>query len=565
MAGGKISPRQKMINMMYLVLTALLALNVSAEILESFNLIADSLKQSAAQLSEKNQSLGVQVKSFVADELKKSPTNTIHAYLPPKVDEVNAKTDSIIQYIDGLILKMYDDEIGGKDEKTGKIKKPDATEPNYRFWMFSENGNDRSNEGRGDGEARKLRIAMNGYAVWCNKFWKEVNKEPLSALPLPNGGKGFEPVAKDFTASGEEAGNDAHNKWEYKVFHNTPVAANVAMLQKFKNDVNVMESEVLEMLRQKLQDVPFKVDSLILADAPESRVVPAGGQFTSEVFIISTSSQAVPTWGAGIRPNPGGATGKFTLTASLPAGERSYTLSAKVPSSRGEKTLTVTKKYKVVEPTLDLKARGGTVLWEQCCNVYEMNILVPGSSAEYVPIPTLAPGTITAIPNKKNNFTLTPGNSKKAKLTVFTNIGGTRIKVGEEDFTIQTPPDPKLVFLNNGKPWDGKSDVLRNSNFEVGVIADSDFRNSQPNDANYQLLDIEVTAKQGLGPPKRIAGPFASPSGATPKIRIPGLNSLSVGDLFSVEIGSVVRINCQGAKLKVPFAPSALSNSGRVR
>jgi hypothetical protein len=36
MAGGKISPRQKMINMMYLVLTALLALNVSKEVLNSF-------------------------------------------------------------------------------------------------------------------------------------------------------------------------------------------------------------------------------------------------------------------------------------------------------------------------------------------------------------------------------------------------------------------------------------------------------------------------------------------------------------------------------------------------
>ena len=43
MAGGNVSPRQKMINMMYLVLTALLALNVSAEILNAFKLVKDSL------------------------------------------------------------------------------------------------------------------------------------------------------------------------------------------------------------------------------------------------------------------------------------------------------------------------------------------------------------------------------------------------------------------------------------------------------------------------------------------------------------------------------------------
>ena len=45
MAGGKISPRQKMINMMYLVLTALLALNVSAEILNAFKLVKGSLEK----------------------------------------------------------------------------------------------------------------------------------------------------------------------------------------------------------------------------------------------------------------------------------------------------------------------------------------------------------------------------------------------------------------------------------------------------------------------------------------------------------------------------------------
>lgn len=46
MAGGKLSPRQKMINMMYLVLTALLALNVSKEIIKAFNLIENSLDNS---------------------------------------------------------------------------------------------------------------------------------------------------------------------------------------------------------------------------------------------------------------------------------------------------------------------------------------------------------------------------------------------------------------------------------------------------------------------------------------------------------------------------------------
>src|ERR1700722_13130109 len=54
MAGGKLTPRQKMINMMYLVLTALLALNVSQEVLNAFHLVNNGLKTSNHSLSEKN-------------------------------------------------------------------------------------------------------------------------------------------------------------------------------------------------------------------------------------------------------------------------------------------------------------------------------------------------------------------------------------------------------------------------------------------------------------------------------------------------------------------------------
>ena len=44
MAGGNVSPRQKMINMMYLVLTALLALNISKDMLKAFAKVNNSLK-----------------------------------------------------------------------------------------------------------------------------------------------------------------------------------------------------------------------------------------------------------------------------------------------------------------------------------------------------------------------------------------------------------------------------------------------------------------------------------------------------------------------------------------
>ncbi|MEP7169407.1 MAG: gliding motility protein GldM, partial [Bacteroidota bacterium] len=54
MAGSKLTPRQKMINMMYLVLTALLALNVSKEIINAFVTVNDSLEVSNRNTTDKN-------------------------------------------------------------------------------------------------------------------------------------------------------------------------------------------------------------------------------------------------------------------------------------------------------------------------------------------------------------------------------------------------------------------------------------------------------------------------------------------------------------------------------
>jgi Skp family chaperone for outer membrane proteins len=74
MAGGKASPRQKMINMMYLVLTALLAMNVSAEILQSFVTIANSLQVTAEQMNKKNNELTHDLLAILDDQAAKGKT-----------------------------------------------------------------------------------------------------------------------------------------------------------------------------------------------------------------------------------------------------------------------------------------------------------------------------------------------------------------------------------------------------------------------------------------------------------------------------------------------------------
>src|SRR4030095_11054159 len=95
-------PRQKMINLMYLVLTALLALNVSAEILNAFKTVNNSLTTASSTIDQKNNNI---FKSFQA-ELADPSTAERAKYWEPKAKQAKAMADEVVNYIEGLKTKV---------------------------------------------------------------------------------------------------------------------------------------------------------------------------------------------------------------------------------------------------------------------------------------------------------------------------------------------------------------------------------------------------------------------------------------------------------------------------
>ncbi|MDC3305282.1 hypothetical protein OAV36_00005, partial [Flavobacteriales bacterium] len=103
MAGGNVSPRQKMINMMYLVLTALLALNVSKEVLNSFFEVNLGIERSTTNFNAKN---GDTYAAFdAAAELNKIKAGPFR----DQAYEVKTKADALVEFIQemkyNLVLK----------------------------------------------------------------------------------------------------------------------------------------------------------------------------------------------------------------------------------------------------------------------------------------------------------------------------------------------------------------------------------------------------------------------------------------------------------------------------
>src|SRR6185312_13397656 len=116
-------PRQIMINLMYLVLTALLALNVSNEILHAFRVINTSIQKSNASIEDKNNELYTQI---AETEKEAGKYDRIHPF-KVKADEVKKEADEMYSYLAQWKERIVA-ESGGYSEK-------DSTDPKREDYL----------------------------------------------------------------------------------------------------------------------------------------------------------------------------------------------------------------------------------------------------------------------------------------------------------------------------------------------------------------------------------------------------------------------------------------------
>lgn len=557
MASGKLTPRQKMINLMYLVLTALLALNVSAEVLQAFQNLADSLQNTAEQFQRNNQDLAEAIKVAVRKEMEQGSRK--NESLLTEVDRVRARADSVTGVLREYIQALYEERIAGKDPETGRLKRLDERENNYRFWMGK---NDAANGGRGEGKALEMHQLLDSFVTWANRFYAY-----HSGGKFPNNGKGFAPLVVDPKDNPYVKEKESRDKtWEYFTFHMTPAVANLAVLYKYINDVYVIETELLNLLKSKLGQVTFKIDSLVLVDAPNSQIVVAGMKFETKVFVAATSSQAKPLFsGTGnMKLEPGGYSAVFTIPASarvIPAGQRKgkqeYSITARVPRADGSfQELRLRKHFEVVKPEIVVTSAAVQLLYAECGN--DLNIDVPALGELYDPRVTADNAQVLQSKQSKKKFRVVPrGGAKTCRLTVATNTAGQLVELGTLDYKVVPPPRPSLRVLVNNEPYNGVSPVPRTATVRVQVVPDNDFAKSLPEDARYVIEKPEIKVVKGL------AG--ATTLGTLPNSKIASNPSVSVdltdyarglqpGNVLYIQFNDIFRVNFQNKQVKENFS-----------
>jgi gliding motility-associated protein GldM len=256
-------PRQKMINMMYLVLTALLALNVSSEIINAFKTVTKSLENTNTIVNASTETL---LKSL--DEKTKDSATAKRANIwYPKALVVQEKSTALFSYIQSLKDDMLV-AAGGDPKNAEKKFKEDNLDIATRIMIQK-------------GAGQKLLAELGRYKKEILAIDPAIDSAFATSLP----------INLDKPASKNRAGRT----WEGAYFHMVPTVAGLTILTKFQNDVKTTENRVVQFCHNKVGEVSVVFDSYGAFIGQNSNYLMPGQDLELSAGVGAFSKKAKPT------------------------------------------------------------------------------------------------------------------------------------------------------------------------------------------------------------------------------------------------------------------------------
>lgn len=422
MAGNKLSPRQKMIGMMYLVLTALLALNVSKEIINAFVTINDSLEVTVKNLTGKN----AQAYSAFDKQMQNDKAKTEPFY--KKAQVVKKECESLDKYVADLKVELI--RVTDKMEPTDKMvalrdmKAQDDYDNPTRIMCGDKQ------DGRGH-KATELKNKIDSF-----------KKNVINALDPNDRAKYTKRLDELFNTKDPETSEDGKKSWEMANFYHNPVVATVALLSKVQSDIKNAESEIVTHLLSAINAADFKFDTLAPKVIAPSSYVIEGQEYTADIFLAAMSSTSDPEITVGGSPlTVEGGVGTYKVRASG-AGEKKYAgvIRVKKPDNTFEEYKFETS-YIVAKPSASVAADKMNVIYIGVPN--PITVSVPGVPDEKV---RATPSGFTLSPDPKlgkgHFIAEAKGQPGPGKVVVSAEFNGKPMQMGEFAFRLKRIPDP---------------------------------------------------------------------------------------------------------------------------
>lgn len=424
MAAGNIGPRQKMINMMYLVLTAMLALNVSAEILKAFAMINQSLEDTNVSISQKN----VVLYAAFEDKMKDEPGKTKASY--DKAMIVKRESQAMLAYIRSIKTEMIDlggNKNGEEDEGDYKVVQGVRT--------VIEDGNiDISSHMlvNPDGKSEKGAALMSK----INAYRKAV------AGVLPAADRSKVKIYVEEAKSPEAAsGSNVKKNWLQSNFGDMPLSGVITLFTKFESDVRNTETEVVAHLLGAIDAASYKFDNLEAKVIAKSNYVLTGQEYEADVLLVAYDSRQeldIRLEGGGTVPVEAGL-GRYKVRASA-EGMRKWGgfIVVKNPGTGEETRYPFNSEYTVAKPAAVISPDKMNVFYIGVDN--PVSISAPGVTPANL-MPSMTPGNISG---KEGKYTVKV--SQPGEVTVEVRGKGPDGKstavLGASKFRVKYVPDP---------------------------------------------------------------------------------------------------------------------------
>ncbi len=399
------TPRQKMIGMMYLVLTAMLALNVSNEVLNGFDMVNHGLGESISSAEIRNDGL---YRSFQT-ESDKNPAK-VKEYLD-KAKEVKEKSDALVKYIQDVKVKIVKIADGkDADPKAEKIIAREDINASGQFAL-----------GKGDENLKK-----------------EIDDYCSFMVNTTKGDGAKQDMFKKMFFTGRRNGTT----WSDSMFESMPVAAVITMLSKYQSDIRTAESETVQFLRLKADLQDYDLNTLEVIVNSESSYVLKGGTFNGKIILAAYDKNKINSYEYSVNNSSLGNSNLLKLGATS-IGPHSFTASVRVPKNDGtwETYTSDPYQYIVGEPSATISNRDLNVVYRGIDNNF--SISVPGVAAENVSI-KIDGGTFTK--SGSGNYVIRPTRDGEITISVYGKIEGKELLMGKENYRVKYLPDPKSYF-----------------------------------------------------------------------------------------------------------------------
>tara|TARA_X000000950_G_scaffold278969_1_gene370769 strand:- start:295 stop:2010 length:1716 start_codon:yes stop_codon:yes gene_type:complete len=508
MAGAKETPRQKMIGMMYLVLTALLALNISKEVLNGFVKVENSLRTTQGTLNAKVNETSTELETkYLQNQEKVKP-------FYDKAQQVNASSAELISYITEMKARVmaasagdYDDAgelaVGnyiGKDENgmdtvlnLALIPIKDEYQNLTTFVGMAEP----KEPLEGPWTAIELKQKLEAFSSQLKNTSVVDNQGTRRDLP-----QYLKDQIDETFAFPTEIQEGEEVSWEHANFYHVPLAAVMPLMTKMTLDIQDIQDDILSWLLGSVDAKSYKFTNLMPLVVPESNYILRGDSFRADVLLAAFDGTNPPDiyvdskkWNErdsslleyeNIDALPIGTDGLGKLrisTRGMSLGESNYKglIRFQGPDGNIQDFPYYTPKFTVAEPALVVSPTKMNVFYRGLPNPVEVS--VPGVPGDKIDV--RISGNHRLKKESDGTFTITPGTDKKANITVSAQLpDGSKKTLPAREFRVKRIPDPVPFFVGKTPSdrsiskqalvgADGIGAQMVNFDFDVRVVVKS--------------------------------------------------------------------------------------------